>query len=131
MRAGYGIRLEICDQRGEFDNKNQGYKRIRFRAKRAQGYLGEAYLSEQEQKEKEDKPVFKATQSSENRGAFGDETKKGEWVSDRKPAKKNIEDEKIKNINFSAFLKYLVLAVLIIALVVVIFSQVMEYQSRD
>ena len=116
---------------GAFSGDDQGYKRARFRAEQAEGYLGETYAQEIEQ-EKQEKPVFKAAQAEgpASRTA-GSDSKKAGMIADRKPDKKTVEDDKVKSMNFSGFLKYLMIAILVIVVIIVIFSQVMEYQSRD
>ena len=125
-----GRGLGSKEEGGAFNNKRQGYKRLRFRAQTAQGYLGEAYLSEEEAEQ--DKPVFKEAQiSGGSGGSFAGDTKKNPLIPDRKPNQKKDLDTKVKGMNFSAFLKYFVIIALILVVLVVIFSQVMEYQSRE
>ena len=128
LSGGRGLGSE--DEEGAFNSKSQGYKRLRFRAQNAQGYLGEAYLSEEEAEQ--EKPVFKEVQAGGvSKGSFAGDTKKNQLIPDRKPNQKKDLDTKVKGMNFSAFLKYFVIIALILVVLVVIFSQVMEYQSRE
>ena len=48
----------------------------------------------------------------------------------KKTSSRKLEDED-EGINFRGFLKYFIIAALLVAVLMVIFSQVMEYQSRD
>lgn len=115
-----------------FDTENAGYKQKKFRApsSKDEGYLGERYYDD----ESPTKKVFKAKDpggSGLGAGSGGEEdTKKTKAIETTKKAK-NEGPGKTKKMNFLAFIKYFLIGALIILLLAIIFSQVMEYQSRD
>ena len=115
-----------------FGNKKKGYKRAKskVRVNRGGAYLGDQIYGLEE--EEDNQPVFKAQdQSKKARTGMGKESKNKNRVQDRKPTNQTKLDDEDQGFKFSGFLKYLVIAVMIVAIIIVIFSQVMEYQSRD
>ena len=95
---------------------------------------GEAYLGDQIYiiEEEEKATVFKAEGGDKNAAVSNEEEgKKAGLIADRRPDEDSDLDDKQKAMDFGGFLKYLLIAIMIIAIVVVIFSQVMEYQNRD
>ena len=112
------------------NNKKTKTKSSRSRVSQGEGYLGDQNYFEPEEEEKQ--RVFKVTSENKktNKGTNKEEKDKSR-IQDRKPTGDgNLNDEN-RGMDFSGFLKYLIIAIMIIALVVVIFSQVMEYQNRD
>ena len=113
-----------------FNNSKAGYKKSRFRAgsSGAEGYLGERIYDE----ESPNKEVFKVEEIAT--GTAGSETQgdsnKTKWMNEAQKKGEESKD-KPKRWNFLAFIKYFLIAALIILLLAIIFSQVMEYQSRD
>jgi len=116
----------------KFGSEHEGYKQNlnRNRSEFAVAYLGERFVEEEE---KESKKVFKslATASSfagpRPRGEDPKSTAPGEALPDRAPSEK----PEVKQMNLMGFIRYIVLAVLIILVLAFVFSQAMEYQSRD
>ena len=121
---GFGSKFDDSDQKG--------YKQSRFRGNSefAVGYLGERFVEEEE---KESPKVFKSdaiASLSSGAGIKGEDQKSandGGGGSNGGPP----PDVKPKKINLMQFIRYLVLAILIILVLAFLFSQTMEYQSRD
>ena len=113
----------------QFKKNKKGYKRTKskMRINRTVGYLGEQMDFEEE----ESPPIFKVEGQVKTKGADKSEEKKGKLVKDQQTTSKTELKEDNRGINFSAFLKYIVIAIIIIAILIVIFSQIMEYQSRE
>lgn len=134
--AGSGRkRLRRKRKRGsgpKFGSEQEGYKQNlnRNRSEFAVAYLGERFVEEEE---KESKKVFKspATTSSFAGSGPGEEDPKsiapGEALTERGPS----EEPEVKQMNLMGLIRYIVLAVLIILVLAFVFSQAMEYQSRD
>ena len=117
----------------KFSNSDQkGYKQNRFRdnSEFAVGYLGERFV---EEKEQESRKVFKSgavASFSSGAGVKGEDQKSAN-DDDNNPNEGPPPDVKIKKINLMQFIRYIVLAILIILVLAFLFSQTMEYQSRD
>ena len=115
---------------GGFDSKQGSYKKSRFRVsqKQSEGYLGTRLYDE----EAEDKEVFKAKGPGLSDSSESGEIQDSKVKSDLSIKKADTKDkQKIKRFNFLSFIKYFLIGALIILLLAMIFSQVMEYQSRD
>ena len=101
-----------------------------MRVNRGGAYLGDQIYGIEEAEESQ--PVFKAQdQSKKARAGIGSEGKNKTRIQERKPTGEVKLDDDNQGLAFGGFLKYLVIAVMIIAIIVIVFSQVMEYQSRD
>ena len=119
------------NQSGNFDVNKTGYKSSRFPA-RGSGDTGYADTLYDEDPSK--KKTFKAEEIAESGGGAGsggqEESGKNKAI---KEGQKKAEEssDKPKRWNFLAFIKYFLIAGLIILLLAIVFSQVMEYQGRD
>ncbi len=114
-------------------NKKTGYgRKRRFQA----AELGEGYLGEIRhgagQPEKA-QPVFRANSSSAGGAGegLGPEAKKSRAVSGGSSDQDTKLEEENSGFQLAGFLKYLMLAVIIIIIFIVVFSQIMEYQGKD
>ncbi len=111
--------------------KKQRRASARFPVARGEGYLGDQFY-EEDMEEREDKG-FKGGTTSQKKGSDGIEEKQDkQLISDKKASATNqgLKDDEY-GFKFNKFLKYLVIAAMIIAVIIVVFSQIMEYQSRD
>ena len=116
----------------KFDNSGQkGYKQNRFKdnSEFSVGYLGETFV---EEKKQENRKVFKSdavASFSSGSGIKGEDQKSvndDNNLNGGSPA-----NVKVKKINLLQLIRYIVLAILIILVLAFVFSQTMEYQSRD
>ena len=114
-----------------FTKNKKKHKKEKFLANRQIAYLGE----EEEfiyQEEEERKPVFKAQEDiKKTKTGTKEETKKKQGFQKKRRDPSSVEEEENKGLDFSSFLKYLVIAMIILAILVVLFSQIMEYQNRE
>ena len=93
--------------------------------------MGDRYVEEEEQQSKK---VFKSSAGDSfsfgSAGIQGDDTKSaGDETGNLDGASK--EDTEVKKMNLMELIRYIVLAILIILVLAFLFSQAMEYQSRD
>ena len=111
------------------EEKNKTVKQNQTKGSTSDGVLGQQYYQQEEQ---EKEPRFKSSSvAKKSRSGAQEEESKGAAIKNEKVKDKaDLEDED-KGLNFGGFLKYLIIAIMIIALIVVVFSQVMEYQNKD
>lgn len=118
---------------GGFNSKKKkGYERTAERVSvSSEGYLGEWQRTGSEKEE--NSKVFKSSAIRKKSAASAgqEETKNAGRIENRKPTNKGPEEEANKALNFSGMLKYLIIAIIIILIMILIFSQAMEYQSRE
>ena len=115
---------------GDFFNGEKSKRgRIQMQTRQEETYLGDQiYIIEKEEKA----TVFKVENNDKSVAVSNEEVgKKAGLIADRRPDEDSGLDDKQKAMDFGGFLKYLLIAIMIIAIFVVIFSQVMEYQNRD
>ena len=95
-----------------------------------EGFLGEEE-EEERKKEEEEKALEEAELAAlEGKGAKGEDSgSKGEGIFG--PNKKKGEGPEDKPLNLMGLIRYIIIAILIILILAFLFSQVMEYQSRD
>lgn len=124
-RGGKGLEGDQLETK-----KKSKKKSSRMRASTGEGYLGEQIIFLEE--EEENKPVFKAKdQDGVGSAGVSEEQKNKKLVQEKKKSGDiELEDED-QGIDFSGFLKYFVIVALLIAVIMIVFSQIMEYQSRD
>ena len=119
------------NQSGNFDVNKTGYKPSRFpaRGSRDTGYAGTLYDEDPSKKK-----TFKAEEIAESGAGAGsggqEESSKSKAIKEEQKKAEESSD-KPKRWNFLAFIKYFLIAGLIILLLAIVFSQVMEYQGRD
>ena len=102
----------------------------RIRVKRSKGFLGSQFYEE----EAEERPTsFLVTQNSISKdpsSGEGDQNKGLKINKGRETSSKKIEEE-IKEMDFGKFLKYFFFIAIIIAVIVLIGSQILEFQNAD
>ena len=113
------------------NNNKRGYRgRRRFRKKRFKGILGQRFFQGEKQEERASSFVLaKGSISGKTHSSDGEDRglklKTGEKNSSEKV------DDKIEEIDYGKFLKYLFFVAIIIAIVVLIGSQILEFQNAD
>ena len=114
----------------QFNKKKKGYKIVKAQTGgRGEGYLGAQSVFEEEA---EREPVFKveAAPAALKSKKANEEKKKGSRQLAAKK-KENQEEVEIKGYKLGNFMKYLIIIAIVLVVLTVVFSQVMEYQSRD
>lgn len=122
--------VEGDDQISGFKKKKKKYKNAdnKSRIKIEKGYLGDQI----EGREDKDSTAFRVeSDAKRSTGKTGEDSKKGGKLQVRKPTGDSELDDKTKKMSFGGFLKYLIIAILIIVVLAMAFSQIMEYQSRE
>ena len=111
--------------------KNKQKRKRKVRISRGEAYLGDQiYFVEEE--EKNSQPVFQVTEEGKKRNAnLAEEKKKTSRIQNAKTTDEGQLKEENTGLNFNGFLKYLVIAIIIIVILMIVFSQIMEYQSKD
>lgn len=108
--------------------KQNKSKKGTIKVERGVGYLGDRY--EQEQEEQDRPAIFEASGTSK-KNSMGDAKRKGASIIVSNKEGKQLEIKDDSPFNFSQFLKYLIIAAIIVAILTVVFSQAMEFQSRE
>ena len=96
-----------------------------------EGYLGEEILTDEDTRP----PSFKAdTQGGKDKAdssSANKAKKKASFKADKAGQSSKIKEDETAPLSFGKFIKYIVLVLFIIVVLIIIFSTIMEYQSRD
>ena len=114
----------------EFSKPKQSKKaKTKVSFQRGEGVLGETYDFEEEEK-KPRAPVFASKKSDKKFEGSDAERKTAALKAGGGPSSDSTQNDD-GGIDFSRFLKFFIIAGIIVAILIVLFSQVMEFQSRD
>lgn len=135
MGDNIGEGLGIDDSGGgAFKRRQRAQRRrsSRIPAEEGVGFLGEQIIvAQKERKKKIPLKENSPTKKTEGEGDIEEVRKTSVETQDQTESRElNLEDNS-KGVNFSVFIKYIIIAAIIIAIIMMIFSQVMDYQSKD
>ena len=99
----------------------------RFKTSRAQGFLGTFYIDDEEELGRP--RVFRSESVNQSSSQKNEKKRSFATNSQRKVAEANAKPT--EGFALGNFLKYLIIAGIIVSILLVIFSQVMEFQNRD
>ena len=114
-------------------SKRRGYRgRRRFRTKRSRGILGQRFLQEERQEERP--PSFVLAEGSitgKTHSSGGESQGKGLKLKTGEKNSSGKVDDSMEPTDYGKFLKYLFFVAIIIAVIVLIGSQIVEFQNAD